>query len=168
MGKTSCLACEINAGNISTPGGLIHRDHLWVVDHAVGPKPNDPIPLKGFLIICPVRHVDQLHLLTDEEQLNFGLLLNDVTNALARVLKPEKVYVCSFGEEVRHVHWYVIPRMSDMPKSGLDVLRGIFREKKWPCSLKDAAATALKVKVELERLVESRGGTASVPYSHMF
>jgi hypothetical protein len=34
--------------------------------------------------------------------------------ALTEVLKPAKVYVCSFGEGVRHVHWWVLPRPADM------------------------------------------------------
>ena len=168
MGKTRCFACNVNSEKIQAPGGLIHRDDLWVVDHAIGRRPEDPIPLRGFLIICPVRHIEQINLLTDEEWLNFGLLLKDVTNALHRVLKPEKIHVCSFGESVQHVHWYVIPRMADMPQSGYDVLHGIFRDKKWACSLKDAASTALKIKSELEQLFASRGGSRSTPYSHLF
>jgi len=168
MPKKSCFACDVNAGKITTPGGLIHCDGHWVVDHAIGLKPDDPIPLKGFLIICPVRHVEQLHLLTDEEQMIFSLLLKDVGTALMRVLQPEKIHVCSFGEEVKHVHWYVIPRVAGMPTSGMDVLRGIFKERKWTCGLKDAAATALKVKAELEQLIAGRGGNSVLPYSHMF
>lgn len=168
MAQQSCLGCDVNAGKIPTPGGLLHRDDLWVVDHIIGLKPDDPIPLKGFLIICPVRHVEHIHLLTDEEQLNFGLLLADVTNALAHVMRPEKIHVCSFGEEVGHVHWYVIPRLAGMPKSGLRLLHEIFVAKNLGCSSEDATEVALKVKSELERLVKSRGGEASMPYSHMF
>ncbi|MFA5185979.1 MAG: HIT family protein [Patescibacteria group bacterium] len=168
MGKTKCFACDVNNEKIHVPGKLIHRDELWVVDHAIGRRPDDPIPLMGFLIICPVRHVEQIHMLTDEELLNFGLLLKDVANALNKVLAPEKIHVCSFGESVRHVHWYVIPRSAGMPQNGYDVLRGIFRDKKWACSVKDAAATALKVKSELEQLFATRGGSRSTPYSHLF
>ncbi len=167
MDKKTCLACEVNVGKITTPGGLIHRDELWVVDHAVGRNPDDPIPLKGFLIICPVRHVEHIHLLTDEEQLNFGLLLLDVTNALVKVLKPEKIHIHSMGEDVKHVHWYVVPRMAGMPENGLDFLVEVIRGRRWACSIKDASTTALKVKAELEQLVASRGGTSSTPYSHL-
>lgn len=168
MEKRGCFACDVNAGRVSVPGGFIHRDDLWVVDHAIGLKPTDPIPLKGFLIICPVRHVEQLHQLTDEEWANFGLLFSDVCKALSSVMQPEKIYACSFGEEVGHVHWYVIPRMAGMPKSGQDVLRGIFKERKWACSLKDASDVSLEVKQGLEQLITSRGGLSSLPYSHLF
>lgn len=168
MSSTKCLACDILAGKIQPPGGIIHRDSLWLVDHAVGLKPEDPIPFKGFLIICPVRHVDRVGALTDEEQAVFGLLLKDVVTAVSRVLKPEKVYVCSFGEQVEHVHWYVIPRTADMPKSGIDVLNGIMRKRSWPCSLKDAATVAFMVKSELEVLVNARNGLPGLPYSSIF
>jgi len=168
MPKTSCFACDVNAGKATTPGGFIHRDDRWAVDHAIGLKPDEPIPLNGFLIVCPVRHVEHVHLLTDEEQADFSLLLKDVSMAVQKVLQPEKVYICSFGEVVRHVHWYVIPRMPGMPRSGIDVLHGIFTERKWSCSVKDASMTAIKVKAELEQLIAARGGTALAPYSHMF
>lgn len=168
MPKKSCLACDVLAGKVQPPGGIIHRDSLWLVDHALGAKPSDPIPLKGFLIVCPVRHVEHLAQLTDEEQAVFGLLLKDVATAVTRVLKPEKTHVCSFGEDVGHVHWYVIPRMPGMPKSGLDVLRGMFRERKWPCTNKEAATTAFKIKAELDKLIASRGGDAGCPYPGVF
>jgi diadenosine tetraphosphate (Ap4A) HIT family hydrolase len=168
MAEQNCLACDVNAGKVMPPGGLLHRDDLWVVDHIVGLKPEDRIPCLGFLIICPVRHVEHIHLLTDEEQISFGLLLADVTNALAGVMRPEKIHVCSFGEDVRHVHWYAIPRLSGMPKSGLGLLHEIFVDKRWTCTPEAASAAALKIKAELERLVASRGGPQGMPYSHMF
>jgi hypothetical protein len=30
------------------------------------------------------------------------------------VLKPAKVYVCSFGEGVKHIHFWVLPRPPEM------------------------------------------------------
>lgn len=168
MENPKCLACDTVAGKIHPPGGIIHRDNLWIVDHAVGLKPNDPIPFKGFLIICPVRHVNQVSWLTDEEQTEFGLLLKDVATALTRVMQPEKIYVCSFGEQVEHVHWYVIPRSADMPKNGLEVLEGIVRRRRWLCTLKEAASVAVRVKSELEALVKMRQGSPDLPYSSMF
>lgn len=168
MTKICCLACDILAGKTQPPGGLIHRDGLWVVDHAMGLRPDDPIPLRGFLIVSPVRHVENIFQLTDEEQAEFGLLLKDVALAIKRVLAPEKIHVCSFGELVGHVHWYVIPRSADMPKSGLQVLDGIFNKRRWTCTVKEAAMTALKVKAELEALLGSRGGDRDCPYSVLF
>lgn len=165
MDQIGCLGCDVNAGRIKVPGGLIHRDDDWVVDHAVGMKPEDPIPLKGFLIICPVRHVEDVHELTSGEMAAFSLLLRDVVRAVNLVTKPQKVYVCSFGEAVKHVHWYVIPRYAQMPASGLDVLNGIFREKRWICPWEDAEMTAKRLKTKLKRLILVRNGdTDCLPF----
>lgn len=156
MGKPSCLSCDVTAGKIQPPGGILYEDELWVVDHVIGEKETDPIPLKGFLIVTPRRHVEHLHELTDEEALAMHPLLHDVTKAVWQVVKPEKVYLCSFGESTKHVHYYVVPRYANMPANAFDVLIGIFRQKKWPCSRKDAAAAAIQIKSELEKLRMSR------------
>ncbi|MBI5654964.1 HIT family protein [Candidatus Uhrbacteria bacterium] len=158
MTQADCLACDVNAGRIQVPGGFIHRDDKWVVDHIVGMKPGEPIPLKGFLIICPSRHVERIDELTPWEMSAFSTLLRDVTRAVGLTLKPQKIYVCSFGEAVKHVHWYVIPRYAEMPASGIDVLDGIFREKRWTCAWEDAEKVAGRIKTKLRRLIMVRQG----------
>jgi hypothetical protein len=42
-----------------------------------------------------------------------------VCQPLAEVLSPEKVYVGSYGDGVRHIHFLVTPRMADMPASNV-------------------------------------------------
>jgi len=156
MTNSGCLPCEVRDGAIQPPGGIIYDDGLWIVDHCLGKDPSAPIPLKGFLIVTPTRHVEHLHELTDEEARGLHPLLHDLTKVLWNTVHPEKIYVCSFGEEVRHVHFYVIPRYSGMPTSAFDVLVGMFRERKWTCSREDATDVALKVKSTLEDLLKSR------------
>ncbi len=35
--------------------------------------------------------------------------------AVEDAVRPERVYVAAFGERVRHVHFYVLPRTADLP-----------------------------------------------------
>jgi diadenosine tetraphosphate (Ap4A) HIT family hydrolase len=87
-------------------------------------------------------------------------VLHLTTRALAAVLNPGKIYVCSFGEAVQHVHWYVIPRLPGMPESGLSVLLQMMRERTWACSDAEAAALVTRVRREVDRLtrLDTQGG----------
>jgi len=146
------MACDIIAGRREVPGGTIFRDDAWVVDHAVGSAPDAPIPLRGFLIIKPARHVEHVHELTPEEMRRFAILLHDVTNALQQAVSPEKVYIMSLGESVKHVHWYVIPRYGYMPANGIEVMKRMFAEHAWTCAWDEAAAVAIAVRSGLDRV----------------
>ncbi len=136
-----CLACDVLAGKVTPPGGVIYDDQYWRVDHSTS-----PVVLPGFLIIKPRRHVEHIALLTAEEMAAFGPLLRNTSRALAHVLHPVKIYAASFGESVAHVHWYVLPRMPDMPASGIEVLQRLFSEKPWAASDEEAAAIAEQVR----------------------
>ncbi len=144
--ERDCLACDILAGRQESPGGAIYENDYWAVEHSVS-----PVLLAGFLIVKPKRHCEQIADLTLDEMEAFGQVLHDTTNALTRVLRPEKVYVCSFGEMGKHIHFYVIPRTSDMPASGREVLRLMF-EGRWACSDEEAEEVAVRVKAEMEKV----------------
>lgn len=140
-----CMACEVVAGRLAAPGGVIFEDEYWMLDHAVS-----PVPLDGFLILKPKRHVEHIGELTEGEAAALGPLLRASYAALREVTGAEKVHVASFGEAVRHVHWYLLPRRAGMPASATGMLEGLFRGD-WACSDEAAAATAARVREELRR-----------------
>ncbi|QSO54156.1 HIT family protein [Alicyclobacillus curvatus] len=111
---TQCLACLVNSGEQSPPGGVIWNDGLWQVDHRV-----HPCPTLGWLIVKPIRHVEFFDDLTPEEASRFGSLLKRVTAALRACLpeSPVKVYTILFAEsaDCPHIHFHVVPRMKDHP-----------------------------------------------------
>ena len=67
------------------------------------------------------RHCECLAELTPEEAASLGPMVPAVCRAVSRVVEPERVYVCYWGEGVRHVHFQVIPRPSGMPAGNLPV-----------------------------------------------
>ena len=142
-----CLACDVLAGKVTPPGGVIYDDQYWRVDHSTS-----PVMLPGFLILKPRRHVEHIALLTAEEMAAFGPLLRNTCRALAHVLHPAKVYATSFGEAVSHVHFYILPRMPDMPASGVQVLGQLFK-KTWAASDEEAAAIADQVRPLLAEMM---------------
>ena len=108
----SCGTCRANRGKIVAPGGVIHDDGVWRLEHVL-----EPIPLVGWLVLKPWRHVESMANLTDDESLGFGLLSRRVMAAMRDVLHPEKIYLCLFAEAegFAHIHFHFIPRFADTP-----------------------------------------------------
>jgi diadenosine tetraphosphate (Ap4A) HIT family hydrolase len=134
----TCLACDVLIGRIQAPGGVIYEDEHWVVDHSIS-----PIRLRGWLIAKPKRHVESLGDLTDAEAATFGPVARAAAAAVEAALGPERVYVCSFGEEWRHVHVHVVPRYAEVDAISWQLLERMWSEQSpWACSDEEAASAA--------------------------
>lgn len=83
-----------------------------------------------------------------------GSILRLSCRALTKVVRPAKVYVCSFGEKVKHIHWWIVPRYDYISTHNFDGLSEIVVERKWVCTNTDATHVAQAVKVEFNRLLE--------------
>src|SRR4051812_32756532 len=105
-----CSVCEEVAGRIAAPGGVIYDDGLWAVAHHTGAY-TDP----GELIVRLRRHCESLSHLTDPEAAAMGPVLRAAVGAIEQVVRPERIYVASYGERVRHVHFFLLPRTSALP-----------------------------------------------------
>ena len=53
--------------------------------------------------------------LTAEEAASLGPVLRAAVTAIERVVRPDRVYVASYGERVRHVHYFLLPRTGSLP-----------------------------------------------------
>lgn len=104
-----CLSCDLLAGRRTEPGGTIYEDEHWHVASMVA-----PVYWRGFLSLKLKRHCEHIADLTPAEAASLGPVLQATCQALTRVLKPAKVYVCSFGEGVKHIHFWVLPRPPEM------------------------------------------------------
>ena len=145
LATSGCLACDVTAGRITPPGGTILEEGGWLLEHAIS-----PVPLKGWLILKPKRHVEHLAALNDIEARELGPLIQKVSNAIMKALEPERVYLASFGEVVKHVHFYFVPRYPDMPPSGPDILARMGSgNSPWACDDETAADAASRVRAEL-------------------
>ncbi len=142
-----CVSCDIVAGKRVEPGGVIYENDHW----HVGTMDSLPVVWRGFLCIKLKRHCEHLAELSPEEALALGPLIQATCLALTEVLKPAKVYVCSFGEGVKHVHWWVLPRPAEMRAGmhavifNLDLrttLTRLFGIKKWIVSEAEVAGIA--------------------------
>jgi diadenosine tetraphosphate (Ap4A) HIT family hydrolase len=107
-----CIACRLHKGELSAPGGTIYRDHLWVLEHCI-----EPIPLAGWLVLKPIRHVESFADLTAEEASSFGPLTHRITKAMTEVIEPAKIYLSMYmeGANAAHLHVHLIPRRKETP-----------------------------------------------------
>ena len=61
------------------------------------------------------RHAESMSALTGAEASALGPILRAGVTAIERIVKPERVYVASFNERVRHLHFYLLARTGAMP-----------------------------------------------------
>jgi diadenosine tetraphosphate (Ap4A) HIT family hydrolase len=112
-----CLSCDLAAGRLELPGGVIHETTNWFVEHTVGPLG------VGTLIVKPKRHVTRVSELTEHEAGELGLLLVRAASVLDDLLEPEQVYICLWshaGGTPVHIHYVVQPvtrRLMDQHRS---------------------------------------------------
>ncbi|MFC0601339.1 hypothetical protein [Streptomyces palmae] len=110
------MACDLIAGRVPLPGGVLARTGHWVVEHCVG-----PLGL-GAVVVKPVRHVVHLAELTAEEAAELGPLLQRTSAAVSSVVRPEQVYACLWshaGGVPGHIHFVVQPvRREDLDRHG--------------------------------------------------
>jgi diadenosine tetraphosphate (Ap4A) HIT family hydrolase len=145
-----CLSCDIVAGKQVEPGGVIYENTYWHVGSAVGPT-----VWRGFLVIKLKRHCEHLAELTPEEAAVLGPVMRTTCLALTEVLKTAKVYMCSFGDGVKHVHFWALPRPPEMRPGmhpvmfNLDMrltLTRLLGIKKWVISDEEVSYTADKLR----------------------
>jgi diadenosine tetraphosphate (Ap4A) HIT family hydrolase len=109
-GSTACPICDEVAGRIVAPGGPIYDDGLWLVSHHTGAW-TDP----GEVLVKLRRHAESLGQLTPAEAAALGPILRAGVAAIERAVAPERTYVASFNERVRHLHFYLLPRTRSLP-----------------------------------------------------
>ncbi len=112
---SSCKTCELIAARdagIAPLWDSIYRTDHWDVVHAYDSA------LPGWLVLVARRHITAVAELTEDEALELGQLIREVSVALKAVTGCVKTYVIQFAEaaEHPHVHVHIIPRMADQPE----------------------------------------------------
>ena len=151
------ISCDILAGKLVVPGGVIYENKYWHVDSVIS-----PIIWQGFLIVKLKRHCDQLAELTQEEAGALGPVIQATWAALTDVLKPPKVDICSFGDGIKHIHFWVLPRHPNK-RPGMNwvmmnlnmrtLLTRRFGIKRWVYSDDEVTELAVQLRERIHRLL---------------
>ncbi|HTI17939.1 MAG TPA: HIT family protein [Trinickia sp.] len=96
-----CVFCRDDGGEV-----LWQDDHMRVV---LAPEPDYP----GFCRVIWHTHVAEFSDLPAAERDRLMRVVGAVERAQRTVMQPVKVNLASFGNQVPHLHWHVIPRYSN-------------------------------------------------------
>ncbi len=105
-----CALCAENKRPSSElpPREAVYRNKNWrVAVHASA--------LPGWLLVICDRHIESLEDLSVEEARSLGSVFAEGTRALRETVGSVKSYAMLFAESSPHVHFNLIPRMSDIP-----------------------------------------------------
>jgi diadenosine tetraphosphate (Ap4A) HIT family hydrolase len=152
--REDCITCHLNRGEATSgPGGVLYRDRLWVLEHAI-----EPIPMVGWLVLKTYRHVEAFADLTEEEAVAFGPLTRGIARAMTQVLDPVKVYLSLYAEakDYPHLHVHLVPRFADTPpdRRGPGVfqyLSNAVRSGQNGGDIEEAARVAAKIRDHIDR-----------------
>ncbi len=106
MSPASCQMCE----HVAT------ADDQFIADLSVSRvrlNPDQYFP--GWVFVILRGHAEELYDLSREER---AALIEDVTDtarALAAVYRPVKMNYELLGNQVRHIHWHLVPRLAGDP-----------------------------------------------------
>ena len=121
---THCKTCELISRRDANNAPLwdcIYRTQFWDVVH------HNSTVLSGWLVLVARRHIGAIDELTNEEAVELGVLLRQVSLALKETTGCIKTYVVQFAEmaEHQHVHFHIIPCMVNQPENrrGTDVFK---------------------------------------------
>lgn len=98
-----CQLCEEEGGTV-----LWRDDFCRVVRVPGGDYP-------GLCRVVLNRHVKEMTDLPDAEGARLMRAVFATESALRGLFRPDKINLASFGNQVPHLHWHVIPRTSDDP-----------------------------------------------------
>jgi diadenosine tetraphosphate (Ap4A) HIT family hydrolase len=98
-----CVLCEEEGGTV-----------LWRDDFCrIVRIPGEDYP--GLCRVILNRHVREMTDLAEDERSRVMRAVYATESALRTLLKPHKINLASFGNQVPHLHWHVIPRTEDDP-----------------------------------------------------
>lgn len=108
--NSPCLACEIVAGRVRPPGGVLLREDGLVVHGFAGES-----PVRGWVVLTPARHARGLYDLTPTEAARLGAMTARIQRAQRSALGADHAYAFAIGDALHHVHVHLVPRFPDAP-----------------------------------------------------
>jgi diadenosine tetraphosphate (Ap4A) HIT family hydrolase len=111
-----CLACQVNAGIVSAPGGVVAETEHWRADHCIGPFG------VGAVVVKTKSHVEDFWALEPAAAEELGPFLREISGAIVGALGAERVYMTLWVDKPpHHVHLVVYPRYPGEERRALDL-----------------------------------------------
>ena len=108
----TCFICELIDRNPE-----FEHEIICETDHAVAFLSKFPT-MFGYCLVAPKRHLEQVTGdFSEAEYLDLQRVIYRVSEAVRKVLAPERVYILSLGSQRAnaHVHWHIAPLPPGVP-----------------------------------------------------
>ena len=150
-GHPECLACQILTEAIKVPGGVIAENEWWVADHCIGAYG------LGTVVIKTKAHRENLWQLTPEESAALGPFMQEMSEAVAKAMEAERVYVSLWVDHPPyHVHFVLQPRYPGRRELGLKGLElQVYRSLSRPPGDQEMAEAAERIRTYLRQKTEA-------------
>lgn len=93
---------------------MIYESGGMVLTHF--PFVPDERAVKGWLIVEPRRHIQDMSEMNDQESAALGLVIRKAEMLIKKNLGAEHVYLSRINDKVAHLHFHLIPRYPGTPK----------------------------------------------------
>ena len=146
----SCKSCELVARR--DRGEAPSWDDIWRTPHWDVVHSYDTSH-EGWLVLVLRRHLTSVAQLTEDEAVDLGQLVRNVSGAIEHVLGCHRTYVVEFAENPKHdhVHVHVIARPDDLiPRlrgPGIFVKLGVPKSERVPEPRMDAIAVGVRAEL---------------------
>lgn len=111
-----CLACDVSAGRVALPGGVIAETSSWRAEHCIGAFG------AGAVVVKTQEHRESLWQLEHAEAAELGPFLSRICGAIVDGLGAERAYLTMWVDKPPlHVHLVVYPRWPGEELRALDL-----------------------------------------------
>ena len=99
-----CMSCEILNGNLNCFGGILHQTENFYVCQ------DFEIPINGFIIISSKKHYSTINQFSNEEKIEFIMLVDKVLKKLKKIGVAEEFILVQGERSDIHFHTSLFPR----------------------------------------------------------
>ena len=114
-----CPGCAYTKHEFELPCGMAYENDNFTLSQ------DWELPIEGFLIVSPKRHIEKLSELTDNERNE----MFDIVNKTIKILRENNVYdrfeIIFEEKEKRHLHVWIMPRHKWMTELVDDIIDNI-------------------------------------------
>jgi diadenosine tetraphosphate (Ap4A) HIT family hydrolase len=154
--RQGCFICKLVTGDPSLPAHHV----VWRSDRAIAFLNRFPT-VYGYTLVAPVAHREQVTGdFSLQQYLELQRVIHAVSEALQKVLKPERVYIASLGSQQAnaHVHWHVVPCPPGVPFEEQQLaLLDVQQQGVLEVSAEEGQALAAQLRAHLPRWMQERG-----------
>lgn len=136
-----CPGCAYANHEFDIPCGMAYEDEIYTLCQ------DWKLPIPGFLVLSPKRHVDKFYLLSDNERIEMFSMVNKIIKILQDNNICDRFNVIFEEKENRHFHIWIMPRyewMKDLVGNITENIGEIF----------NYADNNLRTKENIERIKE--------------